>query len=314
LLKVAPEGLGRAMQYRFRHIASLFTLILGLSVGTTFAQIAQAPTPSFCAISADAMVPDAAMPNVNAGMAAFANKNYPVAYSHLHPLAEAGNPAAQRGLGFLLMQSCGPTGNRALAVSWIGRAASAGDIPAAASLGRMYMNGDNVTQDDATAFTWLMQAAKGGDADAQTDLGVLYSEGRGVAVDRFQGIAWWVSAAEQGAPLALVNIARSYANGLALPKDNLRAMFWMVAALQRATPLQRNQLATSFNNIARQISRDDSRRMAQDAQKWSPGPGSLDDVLMDAVRRRDGGAAPANAQAPRPAPATAPLARSKRST
>jgi TPR repeat protein len=304
------------MQYRVRAIASVCALILGLSAGTTLAQTPQIQAPPFCAISADASVPDAAMPNVNAGMAAFANKNYPVAYSHLHPLAEAGNPAAQRGLGLLLMQSCGPSGDRALAVSWIGKAAAAGDVPAAAALGRMYMNGGNVIQDDATAFAWLMQAAKGADADAQTDLGVLYSEGRGVAVDRFEGIAWWVRAGEQGAPLALVNIARSYANGLALPKDNLRAMFWLAAALQRATPLQRNQLATTFNTIARQISGDDARRMRQEAQKWSPGPGSLDDVLADAVRRRDGADAPASTQAPRPAPApaNAPLARSKRST
>ena len=301
------------MQHRLR-VASICVLMLGLPLGTTFAQIPPVQAPPFCSASAGAPAPDAATPNLNAGMDAFASKNYLVAYSHLHPLAERGDPAAQRGLGFLLMQSCGPTGNRVLAVSWIGKAAAAGDIPASAALGRMYMNGDYVTQDDATAFTWLMQAAKGGDADAQTDLAVLYSEGRGVALDRFQGIAWSVRAAEQGAPLALVNIARSYAGGLALPKDNLRAMFWMVAALQRATPLQRNQLATSFNTIARQISRDDARRMAADAQKWSPGPGSMDDVLKDAIKRRDQGDAPVNPTQPRPAPARVPLDRSKRAT
>jgi TPR repeat protein len=163
------------MPYRAHHLPSIAFALLALGVSAAHgAQTQQSEPASFCPRSAGTgAAADATSPNFNAGMAAFRNKKYPLAYSHLRPLAQSGNVEAERGLGLLLMQSCGPNGDKSLAASWIGKAAGAGDIPASAALGRMYMNGEGVKQDDSTAFKWLMQAANGEDAPSQVSLGVL---------------------------------------------------------------------------------------------------------------------------------------------
>jgi hypothetical protein len=135
------------------------------------------------------------------------------------------------------------------------------------------------------------------------------ADGRGVEMDRYQAIMWWVRAAEKGAPFALSNIARAYSTGNALPKDSVKAMFWMLAAWQRMTPAQHNQVAQNFNNIVRQVSVDDGRRIGEQAQKWAPGPGSLDTVLDDARKRRDQGDTP-----PVSPPQSAPIAPEPAST
>jgi hypothetical protein len=229
-------------------------------------------------------VVDAVSPDLAAGKAALAQKNYALAYSHFHPLAANGDREGQRELGFLLMQSC--YGDRAPAVRWIVRAAEAGDVPSSATLGRLYMNGDGVVQNDALAFQWLLQAGKAGDASAEANLGVLYLNGRGVAPDRYAGIVWLVRAAEQGEASALASIGRAYSLGVALPKDERRALFWMAAAIPRASEIQRNQFATIFKNTVRQVSSEDARGIGLEAERWSPGPGRLDDVLADAAKQR----------------------------
>ena len=251
------------------------------------------------------------MPDAALGKAAIANNDYPLAYSHFRPLAEAGNRDAQRELGLLLLQSC--YGDRSPALSWIGKAAAAGDVKSAATLGRLYMNGDGVAQDDATAFRWLQQAGGAGDASAQANLGILYLNGRGVTVDRYQGIVWLVRAAEQGEANALATIARAYALGLGVPKDEGRALFWMGTAIPRATAIQRDQFATIFKSTVRQATSDDVKRIGEDAKKWTPAPGALDDVLADAERQRQGGEPSSNRTQPTPPPAQVPVDKRKRS-
>jgi hypothetical protein len=257
-------------------------------------------------------VVDAGAPDLAAGKAALVQKDYRLAYSHFHPLAESGNRDAQREFGFLLMQSC--YGDRTPALRWIARAAEGGDVPSAATLGRLYMNGDGVVQNDAIAFQWLSKAANAGDPPSEANLGVLYLNGRGVPLDRYQGIVWLIRAAEQGDASALVSIGRAYSLGVALPRDERRALFWMAAAIPRAGDIQRNQFATIFKNAVRQVSPEDVRRIGQEAEKWSPGPGRLDDVLADAARQRQFvPAVPQERPQTAPRPANPGLAKGKRS-
>lgn len=257
-----------------------------LSAGSALAQ--NAPT-RFCPSPSDSQGADAtpapATPSVSAGMAALGQRNYPLAYSNLRPLADMGNVEAQRDIGILLRQSCGQGSDKSAAVSWFKKAAEAGDAGASFQLGNMYMFSDGVAQDDDAAFKQLTLAATAGLMVAQTNLGELYFTGRGVAQDRYQGVVWSVRAAERGEPVALFHIGREYANGLALPKDNDKALFFMMVGFQRLPAARRSQFAPGLENIARQLSVVQVKTIGEAAQKWAPAAGILSAVIADANMR-----------------------------
>jgi TPR repeat protein len=219
-----------------------------------------------CKVSPPDEVAAPATPSAAAGTAALRDHNYAMARANLKPLAERGDPEGERIYGNLLMQKCTGLEDKAAAAAWLGKAADGGDLVAKAELGDAYMNGNGVAQDDAKAFALLQAAAMAGNTQAQVNLGYLYLSGRGV-------------------PAALFNIARGYFKGEALPQDNDKAARYMAAAMMRATPAQKNRFATEINNITRAISIDDLRHAAERARRWSPGPGSLSDVVDDAKAR-----------------------------
>jgi TPR repeat protein len=225
-------------------------------------------------------------PNVAAGIAAAKNKDFALARANFQPLAEKGDAEGERALGQLLMQKCTGIQDKAAAVSWLTKASDAGNATAQTQLGQAYLNGSGVAQDDAQAYALFGKAAATGNRVAQTELGYLYLTGRGVASDKYQGMVWTVKAAEQGAPQALSNIAHGYFIGDGLPKDNDKAARYMFAAIQRATLDQRSHFAGSANEIKRAMSGDDLQQAARRAQRWSPGAGSLSDVLDDATEAR----------------------------
>jgi hypothetical protein len=186
----------------------------------------------------------------------------------------------------LLLQKCTGIQDKDAAVTWLIKAVDGGNAIAQVNLGDAYMNGEGVAQDDNKAFALLSKAAAGGLPAAQVSLGYLYFTGRGVPADPYQGMVWTVKAAEQGMPAALFNISHGYFKGEALPQDTDKAAYYMEAAMQRATIVQRNRFAENINNVSRALSADDLRRAGERARRWSPGPGSLSDVLDDANRVR----------------------------
>jgi hypothetical protein len=218
-------------------------------------------------------------------MAALGRRNYPQAYANLHPLADMGNVEAERDIGFVLRQSCGPN-DKSAAVSWFQKAASAGDVVASAQLGNMYMFGDGVASDDAAAFKYLTPAATAGDLMAQSNLGELYFNGRGVAQDLYQGVVWSVRAGERGEPFALIHIGREYAMGRALPKNNDKGLFFWIVGLQRLPQARRSQFQPGLENIARQMSLVQVKTIGETAQKWAPAQGVLSTVIADANMQR----------------------------
>ena len=153
-------------------------------------------------------------------------------------------------------------------------------------LGVAYMNGEGVAQDDGKAFALITKAASAGQAQAQMTLGYLYLSGRGVAADKYQGMVWTIKAGEQAVPQALFNIAGGYFKGNALPQDKERAVYYLSIGMQRATPQERARVAGTTNAIVSSLSSDDVKRIAERARRWSPGPGSLRDVLDDARERQ----------------------------
>lgn len=235
---------------------------------------------------AAAAVPAPATPSVAAGQDAVRNRNYALARANFRPLAEKGDPAAERALGHLMMLDCTGLQDKAGGAEWLQKAADAGDLPAQSLLAWAYMNGQGVAQDDSKAFALFRKAAAAGNPQAEADLGYLYMSGRGVARDGYQAMVWSVKAGEQGAPAALMNIADAYFHGKLLPQDTDKAAYYMFAAFQRAAPGQRGRFSDTATLISRQMSAEDLSREARRARRWSPGPGSLSDVLDDAASQR----------------------------
>jgi TPR repeat protein len=223
-----------------------------------------------------------ATPSVAAGIAAARMRNFALARANFLPLAQNGDADAQRAMGQLLMQDCTGLQDKSASVGWLTKAAGTGNVAAEDLLGIAYMAGSGVAQDDGKAFSLFSQAAAASDAVAQMELGYFYLTGRGVAQDRYQGLQWTVKAAEQGNAVALGNIAQAYNKGLVLDRDTDRAAYFLALANQRATPLQRNELMGVAREIRQTVSFDDLEHENKRAQRWTPGPGSLRDVMSDA--------------------------------
>jgi TPR repeat protein len=248
-------------------------------------------TQTACSVAPPDDVADVASPSVAAGAAAMTNHNYAQARANFRPLAAKGDKVGMRDYGLLLMENCTGLQDKAQGVSWLTKASDAGDAAAQNRLAVAYLNGQGVAEDDAKAFDLYSKSATAGNAEAESQLGYLYLSGRGVAApDPYQGMQWSVKAGEQGNPIALINIAQAYFRGGALPQDNASAAYYMFVAIERSTTAQRQRYANTSNSIIRGMSQADLARAADRAKRWSPGAGSLSDVLADAKRRHDKGA------------------------
>jgi TPR repeat protein len=239
-----------------------------------------------CQVPPPAEVAAPATPSTAAGTAAAKNRNFALARANFKPLAESGNPESERLYGMLLMEKCTGIQDKDAAASWLAKAVDGGDTVALTNLGQAYMNGEGLAEDDGKAFALLSRAAAAGQAPAELSLGYLYFTGRGVASDLYQGVVWTVKAGEQGLPAALFNISHGYFKGEALTQDNDKAAYYMFAAIERSTPVQKGRFAGDINSVSRALSAQDLSRAASKARRWSPGPGSLSDVLDDANRAR----------------------------
>jgi TPR repeat protein len=221
-------------------------------------------------------------PSIAAGSVAASNRDFALALANFQPLAEQGDADAERAMGQLLMQNCTGLQDNPAGVEWLTKAAAAGNMAARNLLGLAYLTGHGVPLDDNKAFALFSQTAAAGNAIGEMELGYLYNAGRGVPQDRYQGLQWTVKAAEQGNGGALGNIAGAYMRGEVLEKDTDRAAYFLALANERANPAQRAELMGVSQQIRQQVSASDLARATSRAQRWSPGAGSLRDVISDA--------------------------------
>ncbi|HEX4117980.1 MAG TPA: tetratricopeptide repeat protein [Rhizomicrobium sp.] len=273
-----------------RTVAAITALFICGSAGAALAQddtsITITATHTACQVAPPADVPAPVTPSAAAGGAAMQNHNYALARANFKALADNGNVEGQRLYGALLMVNCTGIQDKEEGAKWLQKAADAGDVPAETQLANAYMNGNGLAQDDTKAFALLTKAANAGNALAQINLGYLYLNGRGAPMDKYQGMVWTVKAGEQGFAVALFNIANAYFKGKALPQDNDKAAYYMFTAFGRSTPAQHNRFASAINEINQGMSADALKHQAERARRWSPGPGSLSDVLDDAKERQ----------------------------
>jgi hypothetical protein len=226
--------------------------------------------------------PPPATPSVAAGVLAARNRDFALALVNFKPLAETGDADAERAMGQLLMQNCTGLQDKSAAVEWLTKATAAGNVPAKNQLAFAYLSGLGVTQDDAKAFGLFSQTAAAGNAVGESELGYLYLTGRGVPQDKYQGLQWTVKGAEQGSAVALSNIAAAYIHGEILERDTDRAAYFLVLTNMRASATERAGMMGLSQEIRQAVSADDLAYEGKRAQRWTPGAGSLRDVLSDA--------------------------------
>lgn len=136
------------------------------------------------------------------GTEAFRRGDYQQARDIWAPLAEAGDPRAQFGLGNLYFNGLGLEKNQQAAFDWYLKSARQGYAPAQFYVGNTYKHGHGVIADESSANEWWQKAAEQGLASAQYNLGLQYWFGRGTREDRETAIRWFARAAEAGHPKA----------------------------------------------------------------------------------------------------------------
>ena len=99
--------------------------------------------------------------------AAMGRKDYALAQKDYRDAAEADDPVAMNGLGWLYEHGLGVAKDGAAALSWYQKAAGAGYAQAMENVGWVYQHGDEygpgVRQDYAAALKWYRRAAAEGD-------------------------------------------------------------------------------------------------------------------------------------------------------
>jgi hypothetical protein len=86
--------------------------------------------------------------------------DYHTALRIVRPLADRGNPKAQRLLGLMYQEGYGLQRDYAEAMKWSRRAADRGDPWAQMAVGLMYQHGQGVPVDYVVAYMWLNLAAQ----------------------------------------------------------------------------------------------------------------------------------------------------------
>lgn len=133
------------------------------------------------------------------GVAAFQKGDFQTALKIWRPMADAGDPEAQRNIGVMYQQGLGVPQDFSEAAAWYRRAAEQGHARAQQNLGALYEKGEGVPQNYAEAAKWYVRAAQGGNMLAKYNLGILYEQGvPGVPINVVLAHMWFNLAAAQG--------------------------------------------------------------------------------------------------------------------
>lgn len=144
-------------------------------------------------------------------------------YDAYKPRADAGDPAAQVSLGFLLINVRHNPGE---ATKYFRLAADAGSTEAMCALAQCYLQGKGVTVDQTNAFQWYNRAAEARSTEAMYALAQCYLHGVGVSVDQTNSFQWCKRAADAGSTEAMCALAQYYARGVGVSVDPTNTFQW----------------------------------------------------------------------------------------
>ncbi|MCP5141762.1 MAG: sel1 repeat family protein [Chromatiales bacterium] len=133
--------------------------------------------------------------NLNSGIAAFESKHFNTAIPMLKPFAEEGHPGAMYRMAIMAQNGLGMVKDEQLAARYMLGAAEAGEPLAMHGIGFMYMEGDCVPQSADKAIEWFTKAAGEGLIGSMTTLAMMYHQGTaGLDVDLAKAKEWYVKA------------------------------------------------------------------------------------------------------------------------
>ena len=232
---------------------------------------------SWCSVGLLLLSLSAAADELGEGLAAYRNKDYPLAFMRLQPLAEQGVAAAQFTLAEMYRRGRGFVPSPAQALPLYQQAAAANYVPAEIALGEMYEVGEGVGQDSAAAMQWFEHAASAGDAQGQLHMGVHHlrsQDGR----DYKQAATWFKRAAEQNQAEAEYFYARLLLDGKGVEQDPDEAMMWLVKA-----SAQGHAAAQRFLHVLLQADSPDRALALRELERHqAAGVAVLDTVSADA--------------------------------
>jgi TPR repeat protein len=164
--------------------------------------------------------------------AAVARGDFAAAVPLYRALAEKGNVAAQKQLGYLYEIGAGVERDWLKAAEWYGKATDAGDDSAAAALGYLGRHWVRMNPSDTQAIYPLVEkAAKMGNAKAQFSLGLMNYRIGDLSFDKTSGnldeaLTWYRRAADQGDVDSEVVLALAYAKGIGVEQSDVEAYKW----------------------------------------------------------------------------------------
>lgn len=121
-------------------------------------------------------------------------------FSSILTAAQAGNPAAENTLAYMILVGSAPghLPDPELAMRWYEKAAAQGLPQAQNSLGSMWEQGAAGPTNYVEAAKWYQQAADQDFAPAQLAIARLYEEGKGLPQSDDNALLWYRKAAEHG--------------------------------------------------------------------------------------------------------------------
>ena len=204
-------------------------------------------------------------------------RDYAAALRIIRPLAERGDPVAQRRLGSLYVNGYGVPKDYAEAVKWYRRAALQNDTEAQRRLGFMYETGRGIAEDPLEAAKWLRRAADQGDPDAQFELAGMYHRGRGVQKDTNVSASWYLRSAQQGFAIAQWTIGEMYEDGEGVPQDYVLAYMWTNLAASHPPSGAGPNVVTAImiearNRLAQKMTHEQIAEAQRLTREWKPKP------------------------------------------
>lgn len=147
-------------------------------------------------------------------------KNYEAARWYFGQAAKAGNVAALRGLGYMLLRGLGGNKDAEKAVQLFQAAAAEGDNAAKYNLGAMYLRGDVVPRSKEKALQYLEDASAAGEGTASWQIGdIKLAERDYLAARRYMELS-----VDQGAYVALKELAAMCRDGVGGDVNLVRAL------------------------------------------------------------------------------------------
>ena len=210
------------------------------------------------------------------GRAAYDAGDYTTALLEWLPLARAGNPAAQYGVGTMYESGQGVAQDYAEAMRLYRLAAAQNYATASLNIGVMYFQGRGVAQDHAEAARWFREAADQGSAMAAFNLGVMRQTGEGLPRDMDAAVGRFRQAAAMGLPRAMSRLATMYRDGRDVPPDLVQAYAWFSLAEQR-TRLEepKRQLAALRDDVGGRLGPQRLAQAQELARLWASNPAAM---------------------------------------